>query len=57
MADYSCPECGGEGFSLGCLGFLAWFRCRHCGMDYSVLVRALDAEMQELQEDESLAVA
>jgi len=31
-----CPMCGGEGSELGSLGWRLHFRCRDCGMDYSV---------------------
>ena len=32
-----CPACGDErAIYLGRLGVLAWFRCRACGMDYSL---------------------
>jgi len=34
-----CPICEGEGWSIGFLGFLHWFRCRACGMDFSVDTR------------------
>lgn len=34
-----CPECGGEGVSMGFLGFLQWFRCRACGWDFPVDTR------------------
>jgi len=54
MTDYSCPTCGGQGESLGTLGFLHWLRCRACGMDYSVKVEALDEEMQLLLEEEPI---
>jgi DNA-directed RNA polymerase subunit RPC12/RpoP len=30
-----CPVCGGEGGYMGTLGFLDWFRCRYCGMDFN----------------------
>lgn len=30
-----CPECDGEGRSMGFLGMLQWFRCRACGMEFS----------------------
>ena len=32
----ACPACGGEGALLGALGFLTWFRCVCCGMDFHV---------------------
>ena len=31
----SCPICGGEGYSIGTLGKKIWYRCRHCGTDFS----------------------
>jgi tRNA(Ile2) C34 agmatinyltransferase TiaS len=30
----TCPACGGEGFQLGSLGKLEWFRCFQCGTDF-----------------------
>jgi hypothetical protein len=30
-----CPACGGVGALLGGLGNLTWFRCVHCGTDFS----------------------
>jgi len=35
-----CPMCGGEGTELGGLGFRMHYRCRDCGMDYSVDTRS-----------------
>jgi len=32
----SCPACEGPGLLLGALGKLLWFRCRHCGVEFSV---------------------
>lgn len=34
-----CPICGGDGTELGSLGWRLHFRCRDCGMDYSVDTR------------------
>jgi len=31
----ACPMCSGEGALLGPMGSLNWFRCRHCGWDFS----------------------
>ncbi len=32
-----CPLCNSEyAERLGTLGAIAWFRCRHCGIDYNV---------------------
>lgn len=33
--EISCPVCGGVGESMGKLGDLEWFRCRHCGMEFN----------------------
>jgi len=30
-----CPCCDGEGAYMGSLGDSSWFRCRHCGMEYT----------------------
>jgi rubrerythrin len=30
-----CPVCDGRGTPLGRLGWLRWWRCRHCGLDFS----------------------
>jgi tRNA(Ile2) C34 agmatinyltransferase TiaS len=35
MNSPTCSICGGYGVLLGTLGFLDWFRCRSCGMDFS----------------------
>ena len=32
----TCPICGGPGASMGVLGRKHWFRCRHCGMEWSI---------------------
>ena len=52
MTDYSCPTCGGPGVYMGCLGFLAWFRCRNCGMEYNINVACMDDEMEALRQEE-----
>jgi tRNA(Ile2) C34 agmatinyltransferase TiaS len=31
-----CPMCGGTGMLLGQLGHREHYRCRDCGMDYSI---------------------
>lgn len=31
-----CPICNGNGVPLGQLGKLFWFRCRQCGMEFSI---------------------
>ena len=31
----TCQLCGGTLMLLGQLGRLAWYRCRHCGFDFS----------------------
>ena len=36
--DNQCPMCRGEGYSIGSLGNLEWFRCRQCGWEFSVAV-------------------
>ena len=35
----TCPMCFEEGFLLGVLGWLRWFRCRQCGMDFSKTIK------------------
>ena len=30
-----CPMCDGHGEAMGGLGFLTWFRCRFCGIEWS----------------------
>lgn len=35
----TCPVCDGQGALLGVLGFLRWFRCIQCGMDFSRKIR------------------
>ena len=30
-----CPACNSDGFPLGTLGRLTWYRCRHCGMEFN----------------------
>ena len=32
-----CPQCDGEGAFLGLMGILEWWRCRHCGIDFSTI--------------------
>lgn len=32
---YDCPSCGGIGAPLGALGFLQWYRCHDCGIDFN----------------------
>ena len=36
MIQNECMLCGGEGTLLGRLGNLTHYRCRRCGMDWSV---------------------
>lgn len=38
-----CPACHGEGLHEGDLGRLRWYRCRACGMEFSVPI-SLDTE-------------
>lgn len=35
----TCPICEAGAALLGRLGFLDWFRCRCCGMEFSVDTR------------------
>jgi len=35
MHEVLCPACGGPGAFLGVLGLLRWFRCIHCGTDFT----------------------
>lgn len=32
----ACPVCGGPGMRMGGLGRKQWFRCRNCGMEWSL---------------------
>ena len=34
-----CKLCGGWCHKLGSLGFLNWFRCRNCGMEWNKKVK------------------
>ena len=43
-----CPVCGGEGYALGTLGCLDWWRCRHCGAEYSTDRTEDDDEGEEV---------
>lgn len=36
VADPNCPTCGGPGALLGALGRRVHFRCRDCGLDFSL---------------------
>lgn len=36
MNDNECPACNGQEEYLGTLGFLDWYRCINCGMQWSV---------------------
>jgi hypothetical protein len=36
--EHDCQMCGGAGVFLGWLGLSAWFRCRQCGMEFSLEV-------------------
>lgn len=38
-----CPMCGGQGMPFGTMGTREHFRCRQCGMTYSVEVVNLSA--------------
>ena len=31
-----CPVCDGDGRAMGGLGFLTWFHCQYCGIEWSV---------------------
>ena len=31
----TCTECGGQGYALGYLGSVEWFKCRDCGHQYT----------------------
>ena len=35
LDDTRCPVCDGEGAYMGSLGPSPWFRCIHCGMEYT----------------------
>lgn len=39
----ACPMCGGQGMPFGALGNREHFRCRQCGMTYSVKATDLSA--------------
>lgn len=34
MKTARCPACSGAGRLLGSIGWLEWFRCRNCGIDF-----------------------
>jgi hypothetical protein len=34
-----CPSCSGPGVMLGVLGYLRWFSCRDCGLEFSRKIR------------------
>jgi len=36
QTEHICPICGGPGMSMGILGRKHWFRCRDCGMQWSI---------------------
>jgi hypothetical protein len=36
MSPARCPACHGCGRVLGALGALRWYRCRACGVDFSL---------------------
>lgn len=40
----ACPACTGDLHPLGALGNLAWYRCRHCGMDVNRKIRRKPAK-------------
>ena len=33
-----CDCCGGIAFHIGFLGATAWFRCRDCGIEFSLVL-------------------
>lgn len=35
----ACPACGGDLHLLGCLGYLAHYRCRNCGIQTNRKIR------------------
>lgn len=37
MPETECPYCGGPLVALGLLGQRAWYRCRDCGLQLSLL--------------------
>lgn len=44
MEPRSCPACEGSGEEVGTLGRRAHYRCRQCGMEFSVLEDAPELE-------------
>ena len=49
--DGGCVLCGGNLNYLGTLGRRAWFRCRNCGMDSSMLDHGEGARTAEYGEE------
>lgn len=37
----ACKFCGGDLHQLGTLGNLQWFRCRHCGGQFSRTLKSV----------------
>lgn len=42
MDERECPECEGRGVYMGTLGDRKWYRCRDCGVEFSVKVESED---------------
>jgi len=45
----TCPVCGSAAYLLGSLGHLHWFRCRYCGMEFSILTERPEVEPEEVE--------
>lgn len=47
----TCKLCGGIGVLLGRLGFLRWFRCRNCGMEFNRKIRRRTRNVRVIPDD------
>ena len=48
-----CPICEGTGEYIGTLGNLDWYRCRNCGMEWSVQATVEELENEDEQETDN----
>lgn len=47
-----CKQCGGEGMLLGRLSLLFWYRCRQCGINFSVGPKNIFDEEEQNDDNE-----
>lgn len=47
-----CPACGGDGWYMGGLGDHEHFRCRHCGLPFSLIGYRAKFEVYAEDEDD-----